>query len=236
MGVVRARQSTSLRIDQILYDRLAELAASRRTSITRQLEKAIQLYLETAVVEKDLDIVQPALRKVINDNLESALMEKIDQVKERLASLLARVAVDSAAVYLIQTQKYSEDQIARLRGVAAKHVRGKVADFQADDVLAEELESLRSQVMALQSALRTKEGELATSKSNHEASMKQLKAEVDGLHRMLVWQKGLLNWLKDEWDKQGMLTRRKPFTAVQDEYHQKHPQPLVSSHASLRQG
>lgn|GEM_PF-3365376 len=183
---MQGKQATSLRVDQGLYNRLARLARDRGTSITRQLEMAIRNHLEGAVAEDHLPVVRPVLERVISESLEATITTRIDEVKERMAGLLAKNAMDTAVLYLVETRRWSAEERQAWRKAAADHVRGRLAEMQADVVTA---------------------------------------AELAGLKRVLAWRSGLLKWVESEWEKQGIIGRRKPFHSCVAEYEVQYPRP-----------
>jgi hypothetical protein len=224
--VVQAKQATSLRVDQMLYDRLARLARDRGTSITRQVETAVQAHLEHALMQDHLPVIEPTMARIINANLEATITAKIDEVKQRLAGLLAKNAMDTAVLYLLETRRWSADERQAWRKAAADHVRGRLAEWQADAVLEEEIAGLRRQVEELKGQLRRQEQAFKDAATRHEAEKEHLEEQVEGLHRVLVWKNGLIKWLEVEWEKSGLLGRRKPFQSCVGEFEGQTPKPI----------
>jgi hypothetical protein len=222
---MQTKQATSLRVDQVLYDRLARLARDRGTSITRQLELALRHYLEAAVVEEHLPVLQPVMERIITDNLEATVTAKIEEVKERLAGLLAKNAMDTAVLYLRETGRMSAEERQMWRKAAVDHVRGRLAELQGDVLLSEELTSQKRKVEQLAAQVQQKEKALLDVASQHKAERQRLEAELARLQDGSRWKNELLRWLESEWEKGGLLGRRKTFAACVAEFEQHAPRP-----------
>lgn len=218
-SVVHIRQATSLRVDQRLYERIAKLARDRGTSITRQLEIAIQHHLEAAITEDHLPVLKPALERVVTENLEATVTAKIEEVKQRLAGLLAKNAMDTAALYLIETRRMSDQEKGVLRKLAADHVRGRLAELHADVVTEDELRKLKKKVEELQNELREKEREGLIQAARSQDQYQDAIDEIQRVKGAIKWHKGLLKHLEAEWETTGgILGRRKSFQTCVDEY------------------
>lgn len=216
---MHARQATSLRVDQRLYERLARLARDRGTSITRQLELAIQHHLESTITEDHLPVLKPALERVISENLEATVTAKIEEVKQRLAGLLAKNAMDTAALYLLETRRMGEDERAHLKRMASEHVRGRLAELHADAVVTDEISKLKKKVEELEKEVREKERERRIEAARSEDRIKDASTEILRLKGNIKWYKGLLKYLEAEWENAGgILGRRKPFQTCLAEY------------------
>lgn len=216
---MHSRQATSLRVDQRLYERLARLARDKGTSITRQLEKAIQHYLESMITEDHLPVLKPALERVITENLEATVTAKIEEVKQRLAGLLAKNAMDTAALYLLETRRMGDEEKAHLKKMATEHVRGRLAELHADNVVSDEIGKLKKKVEELDKDLREKEREQRIEAARNEDRIKDASDEIQRLKGNIKWYKGLLKHLEVEWENTGgILGRRKPFQTCVGEY------------------
>jgi predicted DNA-binding protein len=224
---VHVRQATSLRVDRVLYDRLADLARSRQTSISRQLEQAIRHYLEAALVKDHAAVIQPAIERVIQENLEACISQKIDEMKDRLAGLLAKQAVDGACVYLLNTYRLNGEELASLRREAARHVRGHLSNLQADIALSGELERLRGEVNRLTVELQARERTIERLRSE----LEPLQSHADQLRQEVAWHDSLLTWLSQEWGRS--LLRRRPLQQLIDEYQRADRHPRSAQHGSL---
>lgn len=219
-GVMQVKQATSLRVEQRLYDRLARLARYRGTTITRQLEMAIRAHLEAAVVQEDLPVVQPAMERIISENLEATVGAKIEEMKERLAGLLAKTAMDTAVLYLLETRRWSNEERQMYRKAAADHVRGRLAELHSDVVTSEELAAMKGQVEDLKRQIQQRDKATAAAASQHQQEAERLNRLIKGLEQELARYRELLEWLEAEWDKPGLLNRRKPFRATLADYAQ----------------
>lgn len=218
---MHARQATSLRVDQRLYDRLSRLARDRGTSITRQLETAIQHHLEAAITEDHLPVLKRALERVITENLEATVTAKIEEVKQRLAGLLAKNAMDTAALYLLETRRMGDEEKAYLKKMASEHVRGRLAELHADVVVTDELAKLKKKVEALEKELRETERQRRIEGARSEDRIRDASREIVRLQGAIKWHKGLVKHLEAEWENTGgILGRRKPFKTVLAEYEQ----------------
>lgn len=216
---MHARQATSLRVDQRLYARLARLARDKGTSITRQLEKAIQHYLESMITEDHLPVLKPALERVITENLEATVTAKIEEVKQRLAGLLAKNAMDTAALYLLETRRMGDEEKTYLKKMATEHVRGRLAELHADNVVSDEIGKLKKKVEELEKDLREKERERRIEAARNEDRIQNATGEIQRLKGNIKWYKGLLKHLEVEWENTGgILGRRKPFQTCVGEY------------------
>lgn len=224
---MQSRQATSLRVDQVLYDRLARLARDRGTSITRQLEMAIRGHLEAAVVQDHLPVMQPVLERIVTAHLEATVTAKIDEVKERLASLLARNAMDTAVLYLMNTNRFSDQELAAWRKAAADHVRGRLAEITAKPLATEEMERLKKQVESLTNQLQKKEKALADAQARHEKETDRLEAKISDLRDLAHWYERFLRIVSMEMNS-GLLVRRRTFTEVLRDHEKDDPRPNVS--------
>lgn len=223
---MQAKQATSLRVDQRLYDRLARLARDRGTSITRQLEVAIQHHLEAAIIEDDGPLIKPVLEKVISENLEATVNARIEAMKERLAGLLAKVATDTAVLYLMETRRLSDGERDMWRKVAVDHVRGRIAELQTDTAAADERAKLKRQVEELAAKVSRKDQELAAQAGQHRLEMQDLQVKATMLAAALKWHKTLLKVIEEEWEASaGLLGRRKSFKACVSEYERRERRP-----------
>lgn len=173
------------------------------------------------MVSDQLPTIRPVMEQIINENLEATITAKIDEVKERLASLLARNAMDTAVLYLVETRRWSAEERQAWRKAAADHVRGRLAEINADSHATEEITALRRKVEHLAGQLQQKEKSLIGATEQ----VQGLRNEIDGLHRVLAWRASLLHWLEQEWDRSGILGRRKPFQACVADFEQQAPRP-----------
>jgi len=215
---VHVKQATSLRVDQRLYERMARLARERGTSITRQLEMAIQQHLESAIMEDHLPVAKPALERVISETLEATVTAKIEEVKQRLAGLLAKNAMDTAALYLLETRRMGDEEKGVLKKLAADHVRGRLAELHADVVTSDQPTKLKKRVEQLETELRESERQRRIEAARSEDRIKDAVDEIQREKGVVKWYKGLLQHLEAEWENTGgLLRRRKPFqTCVTD--------------------
>ncbi|HYF94104.1 MAG TPA: hypothetical protein VD969_17955 [Symbiobacteriaceae bacterium] len=215
---MHVKQATSLRVDQRLYERMARLARERGTSITRQLEMAIQQHLESAIMEDHLPVAKPALERVISETLEATVTAKIEEVKQRLAGLLAKNAMDTAALYLLETRRMGDEEKGVLKKLAADHVRGRLAELHADVVTSDQPTKLKKRVEQLETELRESERQRRIEAARSEDRIKDAVDEIQREKGVVKWYKGLLQHLEAEWENTGgLLRRRKPFqTCVTD--------------------
>lgn len=222
---MQPKQATSLRVEQALYDKLAALAKARRTSITRQLEMAIRRHLEWAVVEDYLPILEPVIERVVQSSLEATVTARIEEMKQRLATLLAKNALDTAVVYMLQTRKITPEEMQTLRKWAADHVRGRLADIKADGLTADELDRLRAKVKELTSEVQRREKSAVDDAAKHREEVQRLRDQLNEARAAGFWYRRLVQWLGQEWEKTGLLGRRKPFDAVIQEFEQQDQRP-----------
>jgi predicted DNA-binding protein len=223
---VQYKQATSLRVDQRLYDRLARLARDRGTSITRQLEMAIQHHLEAAVIEDDAPIIKPVLERVISENLEATVTARIEAMKERLAGLLAKMATDTAVLYLMETRRLDDRERDMWRKVAVDHVRGRIVELQTDTAAADERAKLKRQVEELSAKVLHKDQDLAEQAGKYRADVQHLEVKTQMLSAALRWHKTLLKVLEEEWEASGgILGRRKTFQVCVAEYERRERRP-----------
>lgn len=224
-SVVQAKQATSLRVEQALYDKLAALAKARGTSITRQLEMAIRRHLEGAVVEDYLPILEPVIERVVQSSLEATVTARIEEMKQRLAALLAKNALDTAVIYMLQTRRVTAEEMQSLRKWAADHVRGRLADIKSDGLTADELDRLRAKVKELTADLQRREKAAVEEGAKHREEAQRLREQLSQVQAAGFWYRRLLQWLGQEWEKTGLLGRRKPLEAVIREFEQQDPRP-----------
>lgn len=222
---MQAKQATSLRVDQALYDKLAALAKARRTSITRQLEMAIRRHLEGAVVEDYLPILEPVVERVVQSSLEATVTARIDEMKQRLAALLAKNALDTAVVYMLQTRRMTPEEMQTIRKWAADHVRGRLADIKADGLTADELDRLRAKVKELTGEVQRRERVAVDEAASHREEVQRLREALNQAHITGHWYRRMVQWLGQEWEKTGLLGRRKPFELAVQEFEQQDPRP-----------
>lgn len=222
---MQAKQATSLRVDQTLYERMARLAKERGTSITRQLELAIRQHLEAAVVGDYLPVVQPAIERIVSESLEATVTAKIEEVKERLAALLAKNSLDTAVLYLMSTRQMSPEENQAWRKAAVSHVRGRLAELQGDALASEERNALRRKLEQVTAQAQQQEKKATSASAEHQEQIRQLRAQLDQMERVIDWHGRLLRWLEAEWDKSGLLGRRKSLQVSVAEFEQQAPRP-----------
>ncbi|MFZ5817463.1 MAG: hypothetical protein ACOY93_19535 [Bacillota bacterium] len=207
---MQAKQATSLRVDQALYEKLAVLTKARGTSITRQLEMAIRRHLEGAVVEDYLPILEPVIERVVQSSLEATVTARIEQMKQRLASLLAKNALDTAVIYMLQTRQMTREEMQTFRKWAADHVRGRLADIKAEGLTADELDRLRTHVKELAAEVQLREKAATDQATAHREEVQRLREQLRVAQTAACWYKRVFHWLAQEWEKTGLLGRRKP--------------------------
>jgi hypothetical protein len=222
---VQVKQATSLRVEQALYHQLAALAQVRGISITRQLEMAIRRHLEAATVEDYMPILEPVVARVVQQSLEATVTARIEEMKQRLAALLAKNALDTAVVYMLQTRKLSAEEMQTIRKWAADHVRGRLAEIKADGLTADEMASLRAKVKELTGEVQRQQKAETDAGARHLEEVQRLRGQLEQAKDVAFWLQRLQQWLSQEWEKTSILGRRKPFDAVVAEFEQKDPRP-----------
>jgi chromosome segregation ATPase len=190
------------------------------------LETAIQHHLEAAVIEDDGPIIRPVLEKVVSENLEATVTAKIEGMKERLAGLLAKMATDTAVLYLMETRRWSDEERATWRKIAVDHVRGRIAELQTDSAATQEREMLKRKVEELAEKVNRKDNELATRGSQHKREIQAMEDEVQQLRSVISWYKEMVTALEGEWEASaGLLGRRKTFRAAVADFERQSRRP-----------
>lgn len=142
-------------MDPDLYADLQEVARRKGTTISAQLENAIREYVQRSLVGRVMPFLQPHLQALINAEVRAIVGEQVAAVKDRLAGLLAKVALDTASVlYFVGNPQRDGYRMEHARAWAAGHggkrVQGALDQEKATE---QEVEALRARLAEMKPAL-----------------------------------------------------------------------------------
>lgn len=227
----KVRQVCSLRIGSELYTALTNLAREKGTTITEQLERAVRAHLQHTTVEASTTYLRPALGEIISGELDAKLGERFHRMQERLAALLAKVAVETGMVLYLTVGNEPDSQRAydESRAWAAKNIRQKLPELiDLSHVAKSEMDALRARLETEEQTRVDAERKLEWERKAH-AGAKQRADRAEALVRyheaVERW-----HWQRDQWateqhNTQGVI-KRKPLEHFLAEFERRTPRPV----------
>jgi hypothetical protein len=227
----KVRQVCSLRIGSDLYTALTNLAREKGTTITEQLERAVRAHLQHATVEASTTYLRPALGEIISDELDAKLGERFHRMQERLAALLAKVAVETGMVLYLSVSDRADGERAYddARAWAARNVRQKLPELiDLGHVARSEMEALRARLEAEQQARIEAERRLEWERKAHSgekerADRAQQRIQYFEAVERWYWQRD--RWATEQYNSQGVI-KRKPLEHLMADFERRTPRPV----------